>query len=44
MPRGRKSLDIPESDIIQTDEESGSIPFFLIDDEYGISEITEIIR
>lgn len=37
MPRGRKSLDIPESDIIQTDEESGSIPFFLIDDEYGIS-------
>lgn len=39
MAKGKQSLKetLDESQIVQTDEETGSIPFWLIDDTYGIS-------
>ena len=36
MARGR-IVDILADKIIISDEETGSLPFFLIDDDYGIS-------
>lgn len=38
MPRGKKSI-IDESNlpVINTDEETGTIPFFLIDETYGVA-------
>ena len=39
MPRGRKKVIVEETElpIIDTDDEAGNIPFFLIDEEFGIS-------
>ena len=37
MPRGRKKAEDTELPIITTEEESGTTPFFLIDDEFGIA-------
>jgi hypothetical protein len=39
MAKGKQSLaeQAKPEDIIQTNEEVGSIPFFIIDDEYGVS-------
>lgn len=39
MPRGRKKALVEETElpIIETENEEGTIPFFLIDDEFGIA-------
>lgn len=37
MPRGKKTLVYPELKVIETENEEGTIPFFLIDDEFGIA-------
>lgn len=39
MPRGRKKVITEETElpIIDTNDEAGNIPFFLIDEEFGIS-------
>lgn len=38
MPRGKKTIaDETELKIIETENEEGTIPFFIIDDEFGIA-------
>lgn len=38
MPRGKKSItDEAELKVIETENEEGTIPFFIIDDEFGIA-------
>lgn len=38
MPRGKKALsETSDLEIIKSDKEEGNIPYFLIDDDYGIA-------
>lgn len=39
MARGKPNLaaNVNENNIINTNEHTGSVPFFIIDDEYGIA-------